>query len=132
MNASLAAKGFIVDGDKLLIIKRKDDNVQRPGIWEIPGGRIAPGEDPFLGLKREVMEETGIEIGVFDPLQVKYFTRADGQIITLIIFWCRALTRQVVLGDEHSAYEWIDIDKCKNKLSEFFHDCVDSYINITT
>jgi len=29
----------------------------KPGTWDIPGGRLELGEDPFLGLKRETHEE---------------------------------------------------------------------------
>ena len=38
MNFGLAVKSFIVDdSDRLLIIKRADNDIHSPGIWEIPG-----------------------------------------------------------------------------------------------
>ena len=62
--------------------------MHKPGAWEIPGGRLEIGEDPHLGLKREVKEETQLDIKVLQPLSVNYFTRDDGQIITGIVFVC--------------------------------------------
>jgi predicted NUDIX family NTP pyrophosphohydrolase len=47
MNFSLAAKSFIVRDGKVLVLKRTHDDVQEPGIWELPGGRITAGEDPM-------------------------------------------------------------------------------------
>ena len=63
-----AAKAFTIRDGKLLIVKREPKNVQTPGIWEIPGGRLEIGEDPVEGLKREMLEETGLEVEVVQKL----------------------------------------------------------------
>jgi 8-oxo-dGTP pyrophosphatase MutT (NUDIX family) len=34
-----------------------------PGVWVFPGGVIEPGEDPAACAKRELREETGIDLG---------------------------------------------------------------------
>lgn len=131
VNFRIAAKAFVIDDDKLLILKRADDDMQKPGIWELPGGRLEVEEDPKEGLKREVKEECGIDIEVKQPLNIRHFTRDDGQIITMIIFLCKlgkkSTNSDVVLSDEHSEHEWIDMDKCKSKLADFFHEEVDVY-----
>ena len=58
-----AAVKAMIENSKgeLLLIKRSKFNSHKPFVWEIPGGRLAKGEDPFEGLKREVKEETNIE-----------------------------------------------------------------------
>ncbi|MFB9621699.1 NUDIX hydrolase [Nonomuraea helvata] len=48
--------------DRLLLVKRG-----RPpgvGLWSIPGGRLEPGESDADGLRREVLEETGLRVDV--------------------------------------------------------------------
>jgi len=40
-NFRIAVKSFIVnEKNELLLIKRRDDDVHKPGAWEIPGGRL--------------------------------------------------------------------------------------------
>ena len=58
LNFSLAVKAFIVHKNKLLIVKRAKNDVHMPSIWELPGGRLNPGEDPSVTAKREFFEET--------------------------------------------------------------------------
>ncbi len=128
VNFSLAAKSFIVnDQNQLLILKREPKNIQKPNIWEIPGGRLEPGENPIEGMKREVREEAGIEIEVLHPFSVRHFTRDDGQVITMLVFLCKALSKEVKLSSEHTAYDWISLDNCKDKLTNYFHQEVDLF-----
>lgn len=127
VNFRVAAKAFIVRNNKLFAIKRASDDIQSPNIWEIPGGRLELGEDPFLGLMREIREETGLYVEAVYPMSVRHFVRDDGQIITMLIFLCRPKNEFAKLSDEHSEFEWIEIDKCKEKLSNFFHEEVDIF-----
>ncbi len=125
---AMAAKAFIVDDhDKILIIKRADDDVQKPGIWEIPGGRLQQGENPIKGLVREVKEEAGLNIEVKNILEVHKFTRDDSQKICMSVYLCKPLNFDIKLSPEHTEFEWIHITKAKNKLTKFFHKEVDKY-----
>ena len=127
----ISVKSFIVDNNKLLILKRNSNNVQCPSIWEIPGGRLNLGEDPIEGLKRETREETGIEVDVLHPLNIRHFTRDDNQTITMLIFLCKLNNnKDFQLSEEHSDFEWIDLKNCKEKLTDFFHKEVDIFNKI--
>jgi 8-oxo-dGTP diphosphatase len=126
-NFRIAAKSFIIKDGKLLVIKRRSNDVQSSNLWEIPGGRLNIGEDPNSGIKRETKEETGIDVEVLYPLNVRHFVRDDGQTITMLIFLCKALNEDIKLSEEHLAFEWVALDKCKEKLTEFFHKEVDIF-----
>lgn len=52
---------FIENGDSYLMLNRiKAPNM---GLWNGVGGKLDPNEDKFSGIKREIHEETGLEIG---------------------------------------------------------------------
>lgn len=122
----VAVKAMIVYDKKILLIKRAEDDVQSPGIWEIPGGRIELGEDPILGLIREIREETGLYIKPSVPLSVRHFVRDDNQIVTMIVFFSKAVGGELVgLSEEHSGFEWVDIEECKGRINPFFFKEVD-------
>jgi 8-oxo-dGTP pyrophosphatase MutT (NUDIX family) len=58
----IAVSAFIVKNNKLLILKRADDEAFLPGTWEVPGGGIDEGESIEEGVMRETMEEAGIHV----------------------------------------------------------------------
>src|SRR5215470_8387848 len=55
-------KAFIVKDGCLLMVQRAATDPNHPGRWEIPGGRMHPGEDIDTHICREVAEETGIVV----------------------------------------------------------------------
>ena len=109
------------------MIKRRPNDVQKPSIWELPGGRLELGENPVTGIKREVKEETGIDIEVLHPFSVNHFTRADGQNITMLVFLCKGLSDEIKISEEHTGFEWVPLENCKEKLSDYFHKEVDVF-----
>ena len=111
---ALAVKAVITNSqcDKILLLHNSMEDPNRPGSEDFPGGRLEVGENPYDGLKRELAEELGeelaknVEIGW--PLDVSYFPRPDGQIVSMIFFHCSLLKdAEVKISAEHSKYEWI-------------------------
>lgn len=121
INFRVSVKAFIVENNRLLILKRTSKDSQSPNIWEIPGGRLELGEDPILGLMREVREETGLYIKPQQPLSVRHFIRKDKQIITMLVFFCKPAGGTLNLSEEHSKHDWIKLNRCRKKLDKFFH-----------
>jgi len=122
INFRLAVKGFIVnENNELFVMKRASDDVQLPNIWEIPGGRLNLGEDPILGVQREIREETGLYVKVIYPMTVRHFTRQDGQVITMLIFLCKPIGGFLTISKEHSDFKWMNLKDYKKELTDFFH-----------
>lgn len=95
---------------KILLLKRAETADYLPGIWEDMGGRIKQFEEPEEALRREVREETGLEIEILKPLAVFHDYRgeriAENELL-IITYWCKARSDQVILSEEHSAYQWV-------------------------
>lgn len=59
MDRHFAVSAYIVSKSKVLLIRHS-----KLGAWLPIGGHIEPGEDPETTLKREVKEETGLEVKI--------------------------------------------------------------------
>jgi 8-oxo-dGTP diphosphatase len=54
----LVVAALVRRGDEILVSRRRADQPM-PLLWEFPGGKVEPGEDPVVALAREVREELG-------------------------------------------------------------------------
>jgi 8-oxo-dGTP diphosphatase len=99
---------------RILLVKRSDKANYLPGIWEDMGGRIKHFEEPEEALRREVREETGLEIEILKPLAVfhdYYGDKTAENELLIITYWCKAKSDQVVLSEEHTEYRWVSPEK---------------------
>ena len=59
------------DHAQVLLLKRSSNQKIDQFLWELPGGKLNEGEDPLEALKREVYEETGLEIRIPEQLPIE-------------------------------------------------------------
>jgi len=60
--------GVVISGGRTLLIRRGGPPLE--GQWSIPGGMLEVGETLLEGVRRELLEETGIEVRVLDLIEV--------------------------------------------------------------
>ncbi len=107
-------RGLVEKDGKYLLLQRSKSARGEMGYWELPGGGHDFGESPKETLKREVMEETGIEVEVLKPFSVWDYKRPNVQIIGISLH-CRYIAGEIVLSDEHVAYKWLSLEEIKAK-----------------
>jgi ADP-ribose pyrophosphatase YjhB (NUDIX family) len=101
---------LIFDGDRILMAQRGKEPLK--GWWSLPGGALETGELLADAVRREVREETGLEI---EPLRVfEIFERilrddqgAPEYHYVLIDYLCRATGGTLAPGDDVSHVEWM-------------------------
>ena len=133
---NVAAKAVIVsDEGKILIVREStghDTNTQS-NLYGLPGGRLNPGENFFEALKREVMEETGLEINPGRPVYVgewrPVIKGVPHQVVAVFIA-CKAKTTDVTLSEEHDGFAWINpTERRKYTFMDPDDKVIDEYAN---
>lgn len=65
-----AAIALIAREGRWFLQRRDPASAMLPGLWEFPGGKLEPGEEPHAALRRELREELGWEPGGLQALDV--------------------------------------------------------------
>ncbi len=80
----IAAAVLVRDGRVLICRRRPDQDF--PLKWEFPGGKIESGEEAAPALRRELVEELGIEAAI-GPEIARFTYRYPGRAEILLIFF---------------------------------------------
>lgn len=62
------------------LVARRAPDAHLGGLWEFPGGKIAPGESPADAARRELAEETGLTAHTLEPLVVVVHDYTDRSV----------------------------------------------------
>lgn len=107
----VVVKGIIEKDNKILLIKRSENDPIGPSTWEFVGGKIEFHETMEEALNREVYEETSIKIKIIKLLYVTSFFTSEDRKIVLITYLCKAENDNVILSSEHNEYGWFSYDE---------------------
>jgi nucleoside triphosphatase len=106
--------------DKILLLRQQKWNDE----YVIPGGHVEWGERLEDALRREISEETGLEIYDIKLLALKENVSGLGyhekKHFILLDYVCRTDSFTVTLDEETQAYAWVGLDELDNyKLNQF-------------
>ena len=113
----LGVGALIFDDEKLLIVERAGEPFK--GYWSLPGGILECGEKLNQGVRREVLEETGLEV---EPLSVfeifeRIISDAEGKAeyhYVVIDYWCKPIGGRLEAASDVSRVAWVTAQNLSN------------------
>ena len=109
----LTMRGIVKNKDnEILILRRHPKSRTNPHKWELPGGKVDPGEFFDEALVREIKEETNLDGAVgdfYEAIQDDYVHKRTVQVI----MYLKNITGNVAISDEHDDWMWANLEKIK-------------------
>ena len=101
--------GVVVQDGQALIVKRAHE--PRKGEWSLPGGIVELGETLVEAVKRELKEETGLDVEVGEVVEVfDRVHRAGGRIqyhFVIVDYLCRPVGGTLRAADDAEDVAWV-------------------------
>jgi len=101
-----------LDGPNRLLAARRTGPPALAGRWELPGGKVEPGETPEAALHRELDEELGLAVRlgaeVVHPGGGAWPLTAG---LEMRVWWCEAVTGTPTVTDAHDELRWLGPDQ---------------------
>ena len=123
----LGVGGLIVRDGRVLMLLRSEKCRNNRHMWTIPGGMVELQERLEDSVRREVLEETGLEVSSAKFLSLSDRT-FDGQHWVSVLYLCEATgTPENKEPDMHEKLEWHDIGCLPVNITLPSRDAIESY-----
>ena len=112
-----------IDGnknDKILLLRRSENETSQHGLWELPGGKLEKKQTPKEAAIQETIEEAGIEPVIIRKLK-PHIDESMEKIYHGFIGRIMAKTIDVKLSDEHDKYSWMTVKEAMNMKDPLSH-----------
>ena len=109
--------GVVISSGRALLIRRGGPPLQ--GQWSIPGGMLEIGETLIEGVRRELLEETGVEVRVGELIEVFERINLDGNgkaryHFVVLDYLCEAVSGEARPGSDVTAVAWAKPEELAN------------------
>lgn len=81
----LAGNGEGSGGEAKVFLAKRSARSGHGGLWELPGGKVEPGESPQAAILREIREELGVDLVIGGPPR-HYDALIEGRAFSFIVF----------------------------------------------
>src|SRR5262245_13442563 len=101
-----------LDRPTCLLAARRTEPAALAGGWELPGGKVDPGESPLSALHREVWEELGVRVafGAHVPGPLPGATWPLGDRYEMLVWLAEVVEGTPAPIEDHDELRWLPLD----------------------
>lgn len=95
---------------QILLLQRSYQDGFQPGKWCLPGGKVEEGEQPSIAAKRELEEETGLQV------ELTYLDKVERKDDVSLYYegFVYSATATILDNREHYRLQWVDLQTIKD------------------
>jgi len=103
----------IIESDGEILACRRATHKSLAGKWEFPGGKVEAGETEESALAREILEELGAVITVWQLVETTFST-TNGLSIEMASYLCRLSGERPTQSSDHDKLLWLGRDELQS------------------
>jgi len=114
--------------NEILLVKRSINSRTEPGTWSRPGGEVEFSEKIEDAVKREIKEETNIDIKVIDLLEVSQVVTSESHWIAFG-YLAEAISNKVINTEpqKHDEVAWFSLNNLPENLNQYTKNSIEKY-----
>jgi 8-oxo-dGTP diphosphatase len=128
---SSSAKLFLQDEEgNFLLLLRSESSKRFKHIWDLPGGKVDPGESLETALRRELTEETNLACGELSTLGNRTFNLEEISCTETLYSADLVGQSDIRLSDEHEEHRWVTLESLESEefqllphMADFVRNC---------
>jgi 8-oxo-dGTP diphosphatase len=110
----LVVAAALIDADGRVLLARRPEGKAMAGLWEFPGGKVAPDETPEAALMRELKEELGIDTRTSCLAPIAFASHAYEDFHLLMPLYALRLWQGTPQPHWHDKLAWVPKAKLRN------------------
>jgi len=108
----VSQKALVINSEgKILALRRSKTDPSRPLTWDLPGGELEEGEVLEENIKREIKEETGLEVEKVGLIHATAGYNQRKEYWVKIGYLSKVEIPTITLSYEHDKYQWLTKDE---------------------